>query len=149
MIRTGTSCSFRNISGRFRGVAPRLILLGLVCLVVCVPGEHPVYLTNFMSTMQTVSTFLLPDDDAKSNELDKLHGRQGQGFLRGGFQKWSFWVRGQVGVGRYPPSRRPRGAHPPVGQQTLLITPAAQGRSRAFGRLPVWWVNKGAAARCP
>ena len=145
-MHTCTSRSFRNLSGRLRGVAPRLVMLGLVCFVGRVPGEHPVYLTNFTSTMQTLSTFLLPDDDAKSNKLDKPHGRQRQGFLRGGFQKRSFWVRGQVGAGRHPPSGRPRGAHPPVGQQTLLVTAAAQGHLRAFGRLLVWWANKGAAA---
>ena len=99
MIHTCTSRSFRNLSGRFRGIAPHLVMLGLVCFKGCVPDEHPIYLTNLTSTMQTVSRLLLPDNDVKNNKLDKPHGKQGQGFLRGGFQKWSFWVRGQWGPG--------------------------------------------------
>lgn len=109
MIHTCTSRSFRNLSGRFRGVAPHLVMLGLVCFEGRVPDEHPVYLTNLTSTMQTVSRLLLPDNDVKNNKLDKPHRKQEQGFLRDGFQKWSFWVRGQWGAGR---PHRPGGPGP-------------------------------------
>ena len=137
MIHTCTSCSFRNLSGRFRGIAPHLVMLGLVCFKGCVPDEHPIYLTNLTSTMQTVSRLLLPDNDVKNNKLDKPHGKQGQGFLRGGFQKWSFWVRGQWGP------RRPRAAHPPVGKQTLLIRPGGPGPHILL------WVSRRSSSHLP
>lgn len=56
----------------------------------------------------------------------------------------------RAGGGGQVPTIQEARAHIPVGQQTLLITPAAPGTlARPSDSLPVWWVNKNAAARLP